>query len=98
MSVKKAIQDLDLLIKNKKYIKSGVLDLLCKWDKDNEDIVSRDARLLVRSLQSDLDWLHGIKKQLLPEQHRTKIVCTHPIEDHDICDNQKYCMNCNQDL
>ena len=98
MSVKKALNDLDSLIENKKQITSSILDLLHEWRNDNEDVVSRNAKLLVKLQQNDLDWLQGIKRQLLPEQHRTKIVCRHPKKDRDVCDGQKYCMNCNQDL
>lgn len=98
MSVKMAVRDLNLLIEYKKHIKSSMLDLLYEWRNDNEDVVSRNTKLLVRLQQTDLDWLQGIKRQLLPEQHRTKIVCKHPKKDHDVCDGQKYCMNCNVDL
>lgn len=99
MTVKKALNGLDLLIEHKKQIKSVMVDLLSKWNNDDEDVVSRNAKLFVRFQQNDLDWLQGIKKQLLPEQHRTKIVCIHSKNDHDIDGNgQQYCMGCNADL
>ena len=89
---------LDFLMRHKEQIRSSIQDLLYEWRNDNEDVVSRNAKLLVRLQQTDLDWLQRIKKQLLPEQHRTKIVCKHPKKDHDVCEGQKYCMNCNADL
>jgi hypothetical protein len=99
MSVKKAITVLDLLIENKALVKSGVSDLLQKWGYDGQDVMTRNAKMVVNSLQNDIEWLQAIKRQLLPEQHRTKIVCRHPKRDHDIDGNgQKYCMGCNANL
>lgn len=98
MSVKNALGGLDILIEHKKKIKSVMQDLLYEWRNDSEDVVSRNAKMIVRFQQYDLDWLHAIKRQLLPEQHRTKIVCKHPKKDHDVCDGKKYCMNCNEEL
>jgi len=97
MSVKKAIKGLDILIQNKHKIREGMLDSTQSWNKD-DDIVSRMANTISGGLKNDIDWLHAIKRQLLPEQHRTKIVCKHQKKDQDVCDGQKYCMNCNQDL
>ena len=88
---------LDLLIQNKQKVREGMLDPAQLWNKD-EDIVNRMVKMIADRLQNDLEWLQAIKRQLLPEQHRTKIVCRHPKEDHDVCDDQKYCMGCNQDL
>ncbi len=53
---------------------------------------------MAEELQKDVIWLHTIKKQLLPVQHLTKIVCRHPKNDRDVCGGQMYCMNCNADL
>jgi hypothetical protein len=98
MSVKKAIKILDLLIENKAQVKSGLVNLLHQWGPD-EDVMNRNVRMIANLLKNDVDWLQGIKRQLLPEQHRTKIVCSHPKKDHDIDpDGQKYCMNCNANL
>lgn len=99
MSVKKAITLLDLLIENKAEVKSGILDLLRQWGFDGQDIMSRNARMVTNVLQNDIEWLQAIKRHLLPEQHRTKIVCRHPKKDHDIDpDGRKYCMGCNANL
>src|SRR5690349_8037850 len=75
MSVKKAITILDLLIENKVEVKSGILELLRQWGSDGQDIMSRNARMITNTLQNDIEWLQAIKRHLLPEQHRTKIVC-----------------------
>lgn len=98
MSVKNTLSGIDILIEHKKKIKSSMLELLDEWHNDNEDVVSRNAKMIVRFQQYDLDWLQAIKRQLLPEQHRTKIICKHPKKDQDVCEGQKYCMNCNQNL
>lgn len=98
MSVKKAITVLDLLIENKAQVRSRILDLLRQWMCGEEDIMTRNAKMVEKMLQNDIDWLQAIKRQLLPEQHRTKIVCKHPKKDRDTCDGQEYCMSCNANL
>lgn len=97
MTVKKALMGLDLLIKSKQEVKTGMLSPEKPWNH-KEDCVTSLARTIVGNLQNDVDWLQAIKRQLLPEQHRTKIVCRHPKKDHDVADGQKYCMGCNQNL
>ena len=97
MTVKKAVMGLDLLIQNKQKVRERILDLTQSWNKD-KDVVSSMANRMADELQNDLNWLQAIKRQLLPEQHRTKIVCRHPKKDHDIANGQKYCMACNQNL
>ncbi len=99
MTVKKAITFIDLLVENKKEFKSGIMDLLFKWGYDGQDVMNRNAKMFVSMIQNDIEWLQGIKKELLPEQHLTKIICSHPKKDHDVDPNgQKYCMNCNANL
>ena len=98
MTIKKAITILDLLIDTKGEVKSGIMDLLFKWGYDGQDVMNRNAKMIISGIQNDIEWLQGIKNELLPEQHRTKIVCRHPKKDHDVCAGQKYCMNCNADL
>lgn len=97
MTVKKAIQDIDIMLETKQQVRSGMLDPTKAWNRE-KDVVSNMANTMAMVLQRDIDWLYAIKRQLLPEQHRTKIVCRHPKKDHDICDGQKYCMNCNANL
>jgi len=98
MSVKKAIWAIDLLMENKQKVKAGMLDPEKPWNC-REDCVTSLVRTEVNNLQNDVEWLQAIKRQLLPEQHRTKIVCRHPKKDHDIDpDGRKYCMNCNANL
>lgn len=98
MSVKKAIMGLDMLIENKQESKAGMLAPEKPWNR-KEDCVTSLAQTIAGNLQNDVEWLQAIKRQLLPEQHRTKIVCRHPKKDHDISpDGQKYCMGCNANL
>lgn len=98
MAVKKAISSIDLLIQCKKDFRTNVvgpeLPSLIQGD-----LVNRFDRAMWSMLQGDIEWLQSIKRQLLPDQHRTKIVCRHPKKDHDTDGNgQKYCMNCNANL
>ena len=63
------------------------------------DTVNRFDRAMGSMLETDIECLQSIKRQLLPEQHRTKIVCRHPKKDHDVDPNgQKYCTGCNANL
>lgn len=98
MTIKKAIKGLDMLIENKQKVRAGMMDIIRSWNGDT-DVVSRMANMMTDGLQKDVEWLQAIKRHLLPEQHRTKMVCRHPKKDHDISpDGQKYCMNCNANL
>ena len=98
MTVKKALEGLDFLIQNKYEVRTGMLDPTQIWNKE-KDLANDAANTIATVLQRDIDSLNAIKRQLLPEQHRTKIVCKHPRRDHDISpDGQKYCMNCNANL
>ena len=75
MTVKKAIQVLDALIDCKQDSKTRMLSPERPWNSE-EDSVKRLARTIAENLQCDVEWLQAIKKHLLPEQHRTKIVCS----------------------
>ena len=98
MSVSKAIKDLDFLIQNKQQMKSRLIDPKMLWNR-GESMMKGLVEDLALVLQRDIDNLRHIKRQLLPEQHQTKIVCKHPKKMHDTSpDGQKYCMNCNADL
>ena len=98
MTVKKAISGLDFLIQNKREVRTGLLDPHKPWN-DGEPTIGSFVNGLASLLQRDVNSLLVIKRQLLPEQHRTKIVCRHPKKMHDVSpDGQKYCMNCNADL
>ncbi len=97
MSIAKAIQGLDIIIKNKQQLKDGLLDPMKSWNQNNT--VSKEFVVsLAESLQFDVKVLTGIKTHLLPEQKRTKIICRHPKKFQDIVGGHKYCMNCNADL
>lgn len=97
MTVVKAIKGLELLIKNKQEVKAGMLDPEQPWNRGHDQVLDL-AQTMATVLQRDIDGLQAIKRQLLPEQHRTKIACRHPKKDHDVADGQKYCMNCNANL
>lgn len=97
MSVKKAIRALDELIENKQKFKIDILSPEI-FGKSDEHIIKSLRRTMTGILDNDVEWLHAIKRQLLPEQHRTKIVCSHPKKDQDVCGGQRYCMNCNANL
>jgi hypothetical protein len=97
MAVKKAILALDTLIENKQKFKTNILRPEVLGESD-EPVIQSLRRTMTKILDSDVEWLQAIKRQILPDQHRTKIVCRHPKKDHDICDGQKYCMNCNANL
>lgn len=98
MTVKKAITALDFLIESKLKFKTGILRPEVLGESD-EPMIQSIRRTLTAILDNDVEWLQAIKKQLLPEQQRTKIVCRHSKKDHDIDPNgQKYCMNCNANL
>lgn len=57
MSVKKALEGLDILIETKKEIASVILELLCKWGTGTDDIATRNGKMIFRSVQKDLEWL-----------------------------------------
>jgi len=98
MTVKKAIQILDALIECKHDSKTRMLSPEKLWNRE-EDSAKKLARTIAENLQNDVEWLQAIKRQLLPEQHRTKIVCRHLKKDQDIDGNgQKYCTGCNLNL
>lgn len=98
MAVKKAIYSIDLLIQEKQDFRTNVVGSELPPIIQG-DIVNRFDRAMWSMLQGDIEWLQAIKRQLLPDQHRTKIVCRHPKNGHDVDGNgQKYCTNCNADL
>ena len=98
MAVKKAIEHIDFLLEKRQKFIEGMLDPSQPWNK-GEDVVSRMVNTMAEELQKDVKWLRAIKKQLLPVQHLTKIVCRHPKKDQTIDpDGQKYCMCCNANL
>ncbi|GEM_PF-5896492 len=71
MTVKKAIRALDMLLENKQKMKTDVLSPEM-FGKTDEPILKSIANTLEHVLQNDIEWLQAIKRQLLPEQHRTK--------------------------
>ena len=98
MTVKKAISHIDLLIQDKQDLKMKMVGQVLPLPIPG-DLVNRFDRAMRSMLEKDIECLQSIKRQLLPEQHRTKIVCRHPKKDHDVDPNgQKYCTRCNANL
>lgn len=98
MTVKKAISHIDLLIQDKQDLKMKMIGQVLPLPIPG-DTVNRFDRAMGSMLEKDIECLQSIKRQLLPEQHRTKIVCRHPKKDHDVDPNgQKYCTGCNANL
>lgn len=98
MTIKKAIQGLDIMIENKRQLRVNLLDSSRSWNKDNTASKSL-VDSLTSSLEFDVEVLSGIRTHLLPKQKKLDISCKHSKKDHDITkDGQKYCINCNADL
>ena len=64
--------------------------LIDEWDKP-DDVVQR-AAVLIR----DIHKMYG--RAFFSVLKQLQINCKHPKKMQDICDNIKYCMNCNMDL
>ena len=98
MTIRKAIQGLDIMIQNKQQLRENLLNPIQSWNKENtagKELVTS----LTNALEFDVDVLNQIKIHLSPKQKRLGISCRHPKKYHDITkDGQKYCMNCNADL
>lgn len=96
MTVRKAIKGLDIFIANREGMKKQLIEFSRDLKSDSGHQMARE---IDGFLDNEIEFLNAIKRQLLPEQHRTKIVCKHPKKDHDTSpDGQKYCMNCNANL
>ena len=91
MTNKKAIQILDYLIEKKAERKSDFLDPKHSWNQGNEKILKDTISIISGFMQDEIYSLQTIRKELVPD-------CTHPPEMQDICEGQKYCMDCNMDL
>lgn len=95
MTVKKAINGLDIFITKRQEMKKQLAEFSCT----KSDLGCQLVHGIEDLIGNEIEVLKAIKRQLLPEQHRTKIVCRHPKKMHDVSpDGQKYCMNCNADL
>ena len=91
MTVKKAIEILDWILKNKtktveEFYKPNILH-------SKFDLSENLYRTLLMIAESDIYSLEALKKQLVPD-------CKHPKEDIDLDPTTKkpYCMACNLDL
>ena len=65
-------------------------ELKQKWNYDN-DKPTEIAQALIKTDETILSNLQKIIKELIPN-------CNHPKKMIDVCDGQKYCMDCNFDL
>lgn len=94
MTVAKAIKGLDIFITNREGMKEQLKD----FSDLKSDLGRQLAQVIDEFIGNEIEFLRAIKRQLLPEQKRTKIVCRHPKKMHDTADGQKYCMGCNANL
>lgn len=68
----------------------GLLNPERSWNKDI-DCARELAKTIANLTQEETRVLELVKIQLLQK-------CKHPKKMHDMCKDQKYCMNCNMDL
>ena len=92
MTLAKAHELVNLILKNKTEKKVDMLDKKHSWNTSN-DFLNQVVSMVIEGLDNDIEWLSAIKKQLPPLSN-----CKHPKEMHDRCDGQLYCMDCNADL
>jgi len=84
VTIKKAIKILDWWISKQKI---QIQKIKTESDFNDPEI----PQILLENQKTIISNLKLIRKEIIPN-------CKHPKEMHDICDNQKYCMNCNFDL
>lgn len=88
MTTKKAVQIVEMLLEAKIQTKQNLEKPENDW---GVDVVSRLVQKEITSLSNEIGWLKILKKEIAP-------ACKHPKKMQDICEGQKYCMNCNMDL
>lgn len=88
MTVKKAIQILDMLLEKKTSLKQDLSRPENNW---GIGVAGSLVQVELTSLSNEIEWLKILKKEIAPD-------CKHPQEMHDVCKGQKYCMNCNMDI
>ncbi|MGI0045936.1 MAG: hypothetical protein ACREBB_01925 [Nitrosotalea sp.] len=88
MTTKKAVEIVEMLLDIKSRIKRNLEKPENNWGTDS---VGQFVQREVTNLTNEIDWLQTLKKEIAPD-------CKHPPEMHDMCGDQKYCMNCNIDL
>lgn len=91
MTVKKALEMIDFLIKYEKKVQDTMSDPTKSWNVGTANIKDL-AKTLSDSHGDNVQILNNIKKELVPK-------CKHPKKMRDnTADGQWYCMNCNSDL
>ena len=98
MSLKKALKGIDIYLKGKNQLVSGLENKIKSWSNDG---ISDLTSALINSLKADVQFLDALKQKLLSENKlkTTKSICRHPkkMKDKDP-EGVWYCMNCNQDF
>jgi len=91
MTVKNALKILDGYYEQKANLKNGLEDPTKVWNI-GYDLMTQVAKMIADSIDTDLNILNDIKKQIQPK-------CKHPKKFHDKGpDGNLYCMGCNLDL
>ncbi|CUR52803.1 Putative ATP-dependent Lon protease [Nitrosotalea devaniterrae] len=88
MTSKKAVQIVEMLLEIKTRHKQNLEKPENDW---GIDVVGRLVQREITSLSNEISWLGALKKEIAPP-------CKHPKKMQDMCEGQKYCMNCNLDL
>ena len=88
MTVKRAIEICDYLVKAHLKNSAGIRDLVKDWKTDTQGLAIKIAEVH----EDVAECIFLIKKNLIPD-------CKHPKKMRDeAADGQVYCMNCNTDL
>ena len=88
MTSKKTVQIVDMFLEKKTNLKQDLSKPENNW---GNNIVSNLIQIELTSLTNEIGWLKILKMEIAPN-------CKHPTKMHDMCKDQKYCMNCNMDL
>ena len=88
MTTKKTVQIVEMLLGKKTSLKRDLSKPENNW---GNDVVGSFVQTELTSLTNEIEWLKILKKEIAP-------ACKHPLEMHDMCEGQKYCMDCNMDL
>lgn len=93
MTIEKAIKGIEIYLSEKKRLAEGLKNEYVKWPDDR---LSSLCNTLINAIETDIEFLILLKKQILPS--KSDRVCSHPKNMRDKADSVWYCMNCNQDL
>ena len=84
MTVPKALKILDWWIERRENSLKKLQETIIFSDGEITKVLVNSDKMIIHNLKL-------IKKEIIPN-------CKHPKKMHDICDGQKYCMQCNWDL